>query len=221
MSTSDHPRAVISRGDRAGLWLTAGGAGAIAVFWVVALVITSIETLSEEPLAVPGMEIVNASTPAFTEPLAAITSARYESAAVTVADAPSSTRWLIVAASLVAGLAIVGVCLALVWLCVRMLRLRPFGRSMTVALVTAAILIMVGGLGSQFLAAGARAELVQFLGPEAVGRVSAEQSGGAEHFMAYALSLDLAPLGIGLALAVVALAFQLGARMQRDTEGLV
>lgn len=42
-----------------------------------------------------------------------------------------------------------------------------------------------------------------------------------EGLMGWMLNLDLAPVGWALGLALVAAAFELGHRLQRDTEGLV
>src|SRR5699024_6505018 len=105
-------------------------------------------------------------TPEFTEPFAQVTGARYESVALTLTEVPGSARWLFFAQAAVTGLAAVGVCLALLWLCLRVLRSRPFGRSVTAALVASAILIIVGGTAGQLLEAAARSAIVSHLGPE-------------------------------------------------------
>ena len=68
---------------------------------------------------------------------------------------------------------------------------------------------MLGGLLSQAVRANAFREVSQELGLVSAGVPTFE------------MSIDLAPLGWGLALAVVAGAFEIGQRLQRDTEGLV
>lgn len=212
-------RTAVSRGDRAGLWLVAGVAVAVAVLAAVSLALSVVHALGNDPLELQGLPLANARTPEFTAPLEAVTSARYESVALTVTGVPAGARWLVAGAVLASALAVIGVCLTIAWLCRRVLALRPFGRSVTTALVTSAVLIIVGGAGSQVLRAAGNAALVEHLGPEATGSGAVEVAG--EGLMTFALDLDLSSIGVGVALAVVALAFQLGARMQRDTEGLV
>lgn len=214
-------RPVMSRGDRAALWLTAGVAGALAVAAAVAGVFSMVNVLRDDPLTVRGFPLVNARTPEFAEPFAQVTDARYESAALTLTDVPDSARQLFAVQSAVTMLAAVGVCLALVWLCLRVLRTRPFGRSVTVALVASAILIIVSGAAGQILEAAARAAIVSHIGPDITGGADTARPEGYEGLLGYGLDFSLAPIGVGVALAVVALAFQIGARMQRDTEGLV
>jgi len=213
-------RAVVSRGDRVALRLTAAVAATVAALAAVGLVLSAVHLLGEDPLEVQGLELVNASTPEFTEPLEGVVAARYESVALTVTDAPASARWLLLGSVAMTSAAAIGVGVTLTWLCLRVMVLRPFGRSVTVALVTSAVAVMLGGAGSQVLAAAANAAIVDHLGPAATGGATAGQ-GAVEGLLSFGMELDLAPIGVGVALAVVALAFQLGARMQRDTEGLV
>jgi hypothetical protein len=66
---------------------------------------------------------------------------------------------------------------------------------------------MVGGVLGPLVYSFARAEAVQYL--------------DAPELMPWGLVIDLGPFGWGLALAVIVAAFQLGERLQRDTEGLV
>ncbi len=206
--------AVMSRGDRAALWLTAGFAGAVAVVAAVAIVVAALDMLGEGPLEVPDMPIDGGRVPELTEAFAEISTARYDTVTITLPVAPDSARWLLLAGLAVSTLATIGVCLTLLWLCLRVLGGRPFGRSVTVALVASSVLIILGGTASQLLASAGRASVVTFLGEGAT-------TGDSPGFIDYALTLNLAPIGVGVALAVIALAFQIGARFQRDTEGLV
>ena len=210
-----------SRADRGALWLTVGVAGALAVAAALAGVLSMANALRDAPLTVQGFPLVNARTPEFTEPFAQVTGARYESVALTLTDVPTAARWLFAAQSAVVALAVVGVCLAVLWLSLRVLQARPFGRSVTGALVTSAALIAVGGTAGQILEAAAQASIVTHLGLDITGGVDLARPEGYEGLAGYSLNLGLAPVGVGVALAVVALAFQIGARMQRDTEGLV
>ena len=73
----------------------------------------------------------------------------------------------------------------------------------------------------QAAAAIARAEVVDFLGNRDITAGGTPDNPSYEGFVGFGLNLDLAPLAWGMALIVVAGAFELGQRLQRDTEGLV
>lgn len=210
----------VSRLDRAALWLIVGAAGVVAALWAVGVVLAAGTHLGDGPLTVDRMTIGNAETPAFVADLAAVTEARYESVGITVEGAPETARWLLWGAYVAAALPTIGIAVTLAWLCVRILRGRAFGRSLTAATVSAAILAILGGTASQILGASGRAAIVDFLGVDSTAGGDAG-AGPAEGFAGFALSVDLGPVAIGVVLAVVAVAFQIGARMQQDTRGLV
>lgn len=210
-------RPVMSRGDRVALGATAAVAVLVAAGAAVGGVMSVVQALGDDPLTINGFPLVNAGTPGLTEPVEQVTAAWYDSATLSVTGLPGGARWLFAAQSAVTALAVVGVSLSLLWLALRVLRTRPFGRSVTAALVASAVLVIVGGTAAQLLEAAGRAAVVDHLGPA----VTAGAGESAESLLPFGLSLDLAPVGVGLALAVIALAFQIGARLQRDTEGLV
>lgn len=209
-------RPVMSRTDRFALGATAALAGLVALGAAVGGVLSVVQALRDDPLTISGFELVNARAPEATASVEEVTAAWYDSATLSVAGLPDSARWLFAGQSAVMALSVVGVSLALLWLALRVLRTRPFGRSVTAALVTSALLIIIGGTAAQLLEAAGRAAVVDHLGPAVTGG-----AGSGESLLAFGLSVDLAPISVGMALAVVALAFQIGARMQRDTEGLV
>ncbi|SRR5690625_1347982 len=215
-SSPSSPRRVISALDRGGLLVIAGGAVLVAVVSLVAMVVKAVETFGRGPLTVGGLALENPAAPAFTRGLDAVTDAHYESVAVTVDGAPGWVRALLWAGEAVAWVTVIGICVTLVWLCVRISRQRPFGRSITTALNWSAILVIVGGTTSGVLGDFGRGAVVSELLPGAVAR-----PGGTEGFVELLVRLDLAPIGIGLALGVVAAAFGIGTRLQRDVEGLV
>lgn len=219
MGTTQAPSAIrrfLDASDRAGLWIVGVGAALVALTHTVSMVISAQRIFGHDPLAVEGIPFSDDSVPEFTEHLPAITEARYEAVTAVVEGVPSAARWLLWGAEATGSLAAIGVCLALIWLCVRVARQRPFGRSATVALLITAALVMVGGVLPQMLATMGRAEVVDHLG---VAEMLAEQGRGM--VMSFSLELSLAPIGIGLALGVVAAAFEIGERLQRDTQGLV
>ncbi|MGN8553095.1 UNVERIFIED_CONTAM: hypothetical protein OHV15_10985 [Microbacterium sp. SLM126] len=196
-----------------GAMLVAGGS---AVF----LVTSAIQVFSAEPSRITGFPLGNAAVPEFTEKSAAIVGAGYESAWLEVAGLPDGTRWLLYlefALPLAAGLAI-GTAVA--WLAIALLRGRPFVRSLPHVVGVAAVAVLVGGLGSQVLASAARASVVAFLGERVITAGDAGE-GPYEGLTGWFLTLDLAPIGWAFSLALVATAFQLGVRMQKDTEALV
>lgn len=214
-------RPVMARGDRVALGATVAVAVLVAVGAAVGGVTSAVQAMRDDPLSLARFPLVNARTPEFTQPFGQVDEARYESVTLTVSGLPASVRWLFAAQSVVTALAVVGVSLALVWLAVRVLRGRPFGRSMTAALVTSAVLVIVGGTANQLFGAAGNAAVVDHLGTAITGGADTARPEGYEGLTAYALDLSLAPIGVGMALAVIALAFRIGARMQRDTEGLV
>lgn len=220
MSTTPNPssaRRVLTAIDRSGLWVVAIGATLVAGIHLVLMVLAGTQMLGAGPLTVSGLAIENPASPEFTEQLPAVTEAHYDSATVTVEGAPAGARWLLWTGQAASSLTAIGVCAALVWLCVRIGRQRPFGRSITTALNLVAAVIIVGGTLSQVLTGFGQAAAVDFLGPEAAAWPEDTHEG----FTALLLTVDFAPIGIGLALSVVAAAFGIGTRMQRDTEGLV
>src|SRR5690606_41210429 len=73
---------------------------------------------------------------------------------------PDALPILLWAGEAVAWLTVLGICVALVWLCVRISRQRPFGRSVTTALNWVAVLVIVGGTTSGVLADFGRGTVV-------------------------------------------------------------
>ena len=135
-------------------------------------------------------------------------------------------------AELINALLVLGLSAVVLLLCIRMLRGGPFVARTTASLAAFAVLLGFGSIASQLVrrlpfgvetpavhAARERAELaiVSTDHPE-LGQFFFDPSpyvpGGEP-------GLDLFPLGIAVLLALIAAAFWLGHRMQRDTEGLV
>ncbi len=141
-----------------------------------------------------------------------IRSAEYTQSVVTVEAMDAGTRWLLLAEAALPALATVIVCASLWWLGLSLIRQRAFRRSMAPILGTAAIALVVSGFLAPLFGAFARAQVVEHL-----------TGSGAEtgEFWAFQYQLYLAPIGWGIALALVATAFEVGQRLQRETEGLV
>lgn len=200
----------LSRGDGIAVGLIATGAISIAVAALVAIVQRTFAMFAD---AVTVRMPVTGGDVAALDGVDEVTSATYVSADVTFAVLPAPTRWLLLLEGALPALATIGVCILAWWLGVSLIRSRPFRRSMAWAIGTAAILVMAGGMLGQMLGAFGRAVLVELL--------AASDPGVTDIFWLFLIQLDLAPLGWGFALALIGGAFEIGQRMQHDTEGLV
>lgn len=189
--------------EKAILGLIAGAAAAVGIIDLVFLVQRVITLGTAETLTVTGVPVT---TPANLADLAVIAST-YETISITATGLPTDARSLLAIATVLSTLVVIGVCAVLVWLCLRVFVGRPFVASATWGIGGVAILVIVGGLGGSLLQSVAHSVIVQHL---ALGPAEPPT-----------FSVDLAPLGWGLALAVVAGAFEIGQRLQRDTDGLV
>nr|WP_127818689.1 hypothetical protein [Microbacterium sp. CPCC 204701] len=199
--------------------LVGTGALLVAAGSIAALTASGIQTFASDPSHVRGFTIGSVAAPTFAERSSAVVDAGYESAWLDVTGLPVGARWLLyleVALPILAALAI-GVATA--WLAIGLLRGRPFVRSLPNVVGVAAIAVMVGGLGSQAMAFLARGATIEFLGPRVI--TAGDKGDGPYEGLAMSLTLDLAPIGWAFGLALVAAAFQIGTRMQQDTEALV
>jgi hypothetical protein len=138
-----------------------------------------------------------------------IENAQFDSLTLTAAGIPGSARALLITSAILGALVTVGICAVVAWLCLRVFIGRPFVRSATWGIGVVAILVVAGGLGGALFSGIAHAEVVDAL-----------DLGGAG-LPVFSVTVELAPLGWAMALAVVAGAFEIGQRMQRDTTGLV
>lgn len=113
----------------------------------------------------------------------------------------------------VLGLLLVGaIAGAFILLCLKLLQSKPFVRSMTITLMLLAIVLLVLGTCSEVLETFTRSLVRE----EITGGRSDTPIGGTWNW-----SISGIWLVAGLGLGAVAGAFQMGERMQRDTEGLV
>lgn len=141
-----------------------------------------------------------------------IAAAEYTQSVVSLETLDAGTRWLLLAEAALPALATVIVCAALWWLGLSLIRQRAFRASMTHVLGTAAISLIVAGMIAPLFGGIARAQMV-----EQLTESGADTSG----FWMLLVQVNPAPIGWGIALALVATAFEVGQRLQRDTEGLV
>lgn len=117
------------------------------------------------------------------------------------------------AAEATISLTVIAVLIALLLLCIRLLRDVPFTRSLT---------RWVAGAGIALIAGGALAQLFGWLSRLAmIATVAPTVSANDRRMPTSAVDIDLVPLASGAVLCIVAMAFNAGQRLQRDTVGLV
>lgn len=192
------------------LGIIAGASAAIGIVEIVFLVGRIARLAGDDRLVVAGIPVVDTAAPSLLEASARVVAAQYETVALTVDGLPPTVRAYLIAAAVLTSLLVVGICAAVAWLCLRVFIGRPFVASATWGIGIVSILVILASLGTSLFTGIAHAEIARFLG-----------LGAEEGIMALAVAVDLAPLGWGLALAVVAGAFELGQRLQRDSDGLV
>lgn len=191
------------------LGFIAGAAVAIGVVEAVLLTMRVGSLASDASTTVTGLPLADVAADEFTGASGLVSAAQFESLSLTIESLPSTARGYLIAATVVTSLLAIGICAVVAWLCVRVFVGRPFVRSATWGIGAVAILVIFAALAGPTLTGVAHAEIVEHLGLDGTG------------LPAFGVAIDFAPIGWGLALAVVAGAFELGQRMQRDTEGLV
>jgi len=135
----------------------------------------------------------------------------YESARVYVTDLTPFTAGLLIASLIVDMLTNVLVAASFAYLAFRLLRHRPFMRSLTWTFVAAGAALLLGSLIAQSLAG-----FGSWLVATELGWTSENND-----FFSLAFSVNLAPLGFGFALMLVGSAFEYAQKLSRETEGLV
>lgn len=206
MTTTTTANRAASLAEKAILGFIAGGALAIGVVNLVFLGLHIAElvgspstTLYDLPLIGPMDAELGAS--------AAVESAVYDRIDLTVVGLPVGAIAALVAAAVLTSLTTLAICGAVAWLCLRVFLGKPFVRSATWAIGGVAILVIAATHNDDVLVAIANAEAATLTGLDALPP--------------FLFELDPAPIGWGVALAVIAGAFEIGQRMQRETEGLV
>ena len=181
------------------LGATAGGATAIGMVesvWDVGRIIR----LASGPVV-----LTNVPTNA---PLdAGFANATFDTVTLTIADPYAGIRVLLMGAVALTWLLVVGICAVLAWLCTRVFLGKPFGVVATWGTGAVSLLVLASGLGTPMLNGMAAQRIAFTLGLKELPHL--------------AFTVDLAPVGWALALAVVSAVFQIGQRMQRETDGLV
>ncbi|MGF2950012.1 hypothetical protein [Microbacterium alcoholitolerans] len=199
-----------SRADGFGLGLIATGAVSIAVAALVAVIKGAFEVFGA---AVTVRMPVSGEAVSALAGVDGIRSADYSHADVTFSSLSAGARWMLLLEGALPALATIGVCAVAWWLGVSLIRGRPFRGTMSTTIGITACLVTAGGLFGQLSGAVGRAMITDSL--------ASDDPAIYDTFAAFSMDLDLAPIGWGFALALIAMAFATGTRMQRDTEGLV
>lgn len=198
-TSSTRARRAAGLAEKTILGVIAGAAAAIGVLELVFLV-QRIAAAASGPVTLTGVPLAAAQD-------AGIPGATFDTVTLTVDDLSGGGRAALIGALLVSSLLTVGICAVVAWLCLRVFVGRPFVRSATWGIGVVAILVIAAALGAPALHGVANAEAAAVLDSEALP--------------VFLVAIDPAPIGWGFALAVVAGAFELGQRLQRDAEGLV
>lgn len=146
---------------------------------------------------------------------ASVESGTLTSATVVVDGIDQSTRALLAAGSAIDTLTQVAVVVAIMTLCITLVRGRPFTRTITTPVTIASGAVAIGSLAGQALTGFGTGSVSAQLGH------TSASSGAEQNPYLLGFAFDLTPVIAGLALALVAQAFLYAERMQHDTEGLV
>ena len=181
------------------LGFIAGAAAAVGAVSIVALALR-VMAVTTGPVTVAGVPT--------SEPIdAGFGGATFDQVSITTDTLSDDGRLYLVLAAVLSCLLALGICAVVALLCVRIFLGRPFGPVLTWGTAAVAILVFFAGLGVPTLEGMAAQQLAIQL--------------NLEQLPVFLVEVDLAPLAWSLALAVVAGAFEIGQRLQRETEGLV
>jgi len=198
------------RWDRMAMWWILAG----SIVYAVTVLVTGIARLVHELSTGTwsGSLIVDEALPTSADGgTAELLQGRYESAVVTVGDLSGAAFGLLTTGLVFSIVTTATVALAFVYLSWRLLRSKPFKKSLSIAFITAGSALLIGTI----LSIGFEGLGRMILASELVGE---DKAAG---FWPMAASGDLGPIGFGLALLIVACAFEYGERLTRETDGLV
>lgn len=198
-------RRALGLAEKTILGFIAGAAAAIGFVNLVFLVLHIAELAGGAETTLFDVVLAEPLEPAFASP--AVVAASAETATLTVQGLPGTARAALIGAAIAGSLVSIGICAVLAWLCVRVFVGRPFVRSATWGIGIVAILVLISGLAAPLLTG--------------IGHAEAAAALDLDEVAAFMVKIDLASIGWCFALAVVGGAFEIGQRMQRDTEGLV
>jgi hypothetical protein len=209
---------ILRRGERWAVSLVGAGALAVIPLSVWGVIGSAVFHSNAVSTRVDGLALSGGAYPPFLAASDAPVDAGYESAWVDVANLPPFPRVLLWLEEALPSLASLVIAIAVMWLALALLRGAPFVRAFPFALGVVALVIVGAGLGAQVAGNAARAQTVAFLDPSGL---FTDGRGSTEALSPFYRFVDLGPVGWGLGIALVAAAFSIGTRLQRDTRGLV
>ena len=198
-----------ARLQRPTLWAFFGAAILVALTSMTFGIISLIAALTRDQI--PLTLLADAPLPAEADAgTAQLVEGTYASASVLISGLSWGPIFLWALSHVVAILTTVLISAAVVHLCWKLLHHRAFDRSVSWMAISVGFVLTVGTiLGNGFGGLGLMMASTE-LGPVSPGR-----------FWTPGFSLDLTPMLAGFVILLVAMAFEVGTRMQRDTEGLV
>ncbi|WP_141396661.1 hypothetical protein [Microbacterium gorillae] len=198
----------LTPGDRVGAVLTGAGAVAVAAGALVTSVVAVIGWSPSRNLVVPDVPL---QTTHAVEGITGtgVTAAMTETVNLALTEAPAHIGTLLLLAGLMTPVATIALAGVTAWLAIGLLQGQPFGRRFVIALtVSAATLVLTSGVQT-FANAIARGDAASFADPQFTT------------FQPLVIPLDLAPWGVAFLLGLIAVAFSMAGRMQKDVAGLV
>jgi len=196
----------LSKSDRIGMYATIvlGLIGALSVLWATVARVLEVAPNRDVPVLVP-FSGEAAQLPI--GPDRAMVSVDVDQATVIVPEPALATHFALVAQPIINGLTLLVAIALLCLFCWNLTRGRAFHRSTTRLIFAAAGTVIAGWvLGSLFTTMSVNGAL------SAVSEYT---------YDGVLFSTDFAPPVVALALSAIGAAFQIGERLQRDTEGLV
>lgn len=171
--------------------------------------------VSDLPVSVPWNEGVGCGSMRVSEATTYLECASVGEVNASIVGLPFGTRALLATGQLIGAVLVATPAAAIGVICFQLLRGAAFARVTSRALIVTAGVILVGGIAGDLVTGVGRglAALEVFpssADPDATGAVAT-----------YNLTVEMWPFGAALALAALAAVFRYGARLERDTAGLV
>lgn len=199
----------LTRADRFALWFFTVVTALVGVVILVSAV-PAIAALFAETIPITLSADAEVPDNAAAAGTAHIVSGVFDRAYLSVSGIDLGPRIALALSIALSTLSSVAVAATVVALCLAILSGRPFVGSVTWLLSTASIVLIAGNLLGALFDTIAMFSIAEALNPDPMDAV-----------FPFASEFDFAPLLIGLVLGAVATAFQLGQKMQRETDGLV
>ncbi len=197
-----------TRSDRAIVWVILCGAAIVGLAALVQGIYTIVSELSHNRFGLTLAADLQVPQPA--DPgTAQIVEGTFTEANVTISNLAGAPVGLLIAGHIATILTSVIIATAVILLCTGVLRGTPFTRPIAISIIAVSSTLMIGSLLSQ--------AFYGFAGVFATEQISQSSDFWAE----FSISVDGTPIMAGFVIAIVAFAFELGNRMQRDTEGLI